>query len=117
TFAVQSDGLEHFCTLKECLHASKHFAVHKRRKFPSFQHMLTLLAVSLIAQAHIFDTTSWIGTLICAQSLLTCMSKKTIQPYSALALLFSTELGISKLKKLIVSIRLRSLITRWKATP
>ncbi|WP_297331894.1 hypothetical protein, partial [Pseudoalteromonas sp.] len=42
--------------------------------FPRLQYMLTLLAVSSIAQANLFDTTSWFGTLIPAQSLLTCMS-------------------------------------------
>ncbi len=49
------------------------------------------------------------------------MAKKEMQPYSALILLLSTELGICKLihcvAKLLVSTRLTSLMICWKDTP
>ncbi len=51
------------------------------------------------------------------RSLLICVpNMTTMQPYSALAILFSTELAGCKLIKLADSIRLTSFIHRWKAT-
>ncbi len=108
-----ADGLEHFCTqsLLICIQTVLQLL---RRNCPGFQHMITLLAVSFIAQAHLFDTTRWFGTLIHSRSLLACMPKKIMQPYPALALLFSTELCICKLIKVLVSIRLRRLTVLGK---
>ncbi len=44
------------------------------------------------------------------------MPEITMHPYSALAIVFSTEQGICKLIKLGNSTRLTSVILRWKAT-
>ncbi len=88
----------------------------------SLHSMLTWLAVSLIVQADPCDTTrttTRLGTHLCTQNSLTCMPKKSSicsfsQPWFSL---FSTELGICKLIKVLACIRLTGFMIRWKATP
>ncbi len=71
---------------------------------------LTLLAVSLISFKLVLVIPPDLFELICVPK------RRTMHPYSALAVLFSTELASCRLIKLGASTRLTSFILRWKAT-
>ncbi len=91
---VSSDSLEHLCILKACLHASRHnFAVIDKTvcKFPMDANIFSCW---LDSSSTSFWCHQMAGALLRTRSLPACISKKTMQLYSALTVLFSAEPSI-----------------------